>query len=261
MLIKFNKIIFLVIIILCFICDVYATPVTVEFDITIDFKNNLGVKDETFSPIKTMISVTFDNIVIDTTDFGNYSNTSFGGATLNSPITQIIGENPYGVDPTFKYFTYGYVGRNEHPFFHEEISFQSFTNVRNPNNINEIWSYFYAIHMILISPITLESKEELNNYDYFFTPESFIDFIKDFKESGSTIYFMEEVFQYNISNNQIDQHIKNEIWHGKGYVSNIIETSETPEPSTIILFGIGILCLSFIHRKNILAYKRIQQKI
>lgn len=233
-----KKIIFLVTVILCFVCNVYATPFTVEFDITINNSYDYEYNYDMSLPIQTFLSVSFDNTVTRSQNDDGFYILIFDSVTFNSPFTSMINENPYGLSPNNKgsfYFSVVKALQEVH------ISFRSEIDDMNPNDEYIYWYYILnlSLNFDLIEPLIVD--------DFNYTVNNVIDILKYGSETHQRVHFTELFNHCDFSLFYPIIYMDGYYWGGYGEISNI---TETPESKTFILFGIGILSLSFIHRKK-----------
>jgi hypothetical protein len=188
------------------------------------------------SPITGVVSITFENTVTSAIDYGQTSITNFGGVNGTSwvsPITYLVGTDPYGGGITNTDISYTFPNVSDYPTtFLEEAASQA--NVYSLSNDN---TKFWAYHIEIRARRDTPSRGGTGDADYFFTPESLLSFYNDFNTSGAEANFNES---YQLYDDTTGKSFGGYSWSGTATIASVVENAPVPIPTSILLFGSGI---------------------
>lgn len=218
--------------------------ITVHWDVTITYKhdNAAAMDDLTFKPFTASGSHTFENTVRQVTDYGDITVTYFGGTNdtkWNSPITPLIGPDPYGAgifSGTAGIYT---VVGDYTSHFNEGTNAVSNSASNSPDG-TKFWSHHLAIGMGRNSP----SRGGLGTEDYSFTPDTHKAFYESFINSGERIGFRES---YLLFDRTAGTAFGGYVWEGEVTITSV---QIVPVPGAFLLGSIGLGMVGWLSRKK-----------
>lgn len=237
---------------ICFPLNVFGQSISLDFVVSFnkiyDFSNS-SWQYLWNDPIETIANVEFD---IDEYSLwcpsyweGELQQISaeFGPPTISSPFIENLEKNPTGIDPISKSFTlltnidYS-VSWPETPLgVVPKITYQ-FHDIKQSNNNGLYWDYIVGF--------------SLSNWDYDFSveaikernPEEFMSYL--YRAMDNQVSFFTG-FNSRVLNEDYEN-LYGHSYQGTAQIVNISTTAPIPEPSTILLMGLGLAGLLGIRR-------------
>lgn len=242
--IKLTLLLFFIFTNLLFNSNSNASLLTVEWEVEVNSQYNyLNGKYDDFEKITTFASISFDNIISHVNDYGTTTITTFGGfygTSWTTPMIDRIGIDPFGLGlntPRPTSYTFPNVSDYSSVFIEEAASQK---NIYSPSNDgNQFWSY----HVELRAERRSNSMGGTGTADYAFTPQSLLQFYKEFQNSNSTAYFNES---YQLFDSQLGKSFGGYSWTGNARITNIIEDTVSVNAPSLIFIFISVFASFFV---------------
>lgn len=217
--------------------SVSAEAITVGFELgTINQYNYVTGKNE--DPVLTGPlegSFTFENNIRYARDHGEESITAFGspnGTEWDSPFYHLVrGTNPFGDNAGFS-TSYTFPNINDYAgSFIEQAAAQG-------NAYHASGDKFWAHHVEVRVTKRLPSRGGDGDEDYFFTPSTHLDFLRELQADGTDLYFNHS---WQMFNQDTDEYLAGYSWSSYDGRITTVQSTVVSEPPTLTIALLGLL--------------------
>lgn len=195
-------------------------------------------------PTEFELTISFENAVTSSTDYGKTSITNlgeFGGTKFSSPLTQFVGTDPFGNGIQERGYTFPNVSDYSSTFF-EELAFQS-------NTLSSRESDWWTYRIDIRARRYTESRGGTGNADYFFTPDTVNEFLNEILIAPESFNFI-FTESWELYDGATGKYLDGFVWSSYDQNVTLLEVSNSSvnvtEPATFSLVFMAAFIIFYI---------------